>query len=173
LLATIARRWRRTFGLFLLTFFQALEVPFMTNVIFLFQLISEAILRETAVVIDFAVRLPRSVYSGLRWGIASVGLSNSIASVISGYIVTGMLLGLLWLAANTIHKYRRNSAGKIAILAGNIAFWIGVGMGVYFLGLIFYSLPRPNFSDRELYLLAGTTVLYPALGRLIQYLLGR
>jgi hypothetical protein len=150
-----------------------LEMPFMTNVILLFQLLGEAILRETAAAIDFAIRLPRGLYSGLRWGMASVGLSNSIASIISGYIVTGMLLGLLWLAANTIHKYRIKNPGKIAILAGNLSFWIGTAIGVYFLGLIFYSLPRPTLSDRELYSLAGTTVFYPALGRLIRYLLGR
>jgi hypothetical protein len=148
-------------------------MPFMTNVILLFQLLSEAILKETAIVIDSAIRLPRALYSGLRWGMALVGASNSVASVISGYIVTGILLGLLWLAANAIHKYRIRNPGQIAIPAGNVSFWIGAAMGVYFLELTFYSLPRPNLSDRELYLLAGTTIFYPALGRLIRYGLGR
>ena len=145
----------------------------MANLIVLFQSLSEALLRLATVVLDLAIRLPRGLYSGLRWGMDLVGASNSVASVISGYVVTGLLLALLWLIANTIRQFRIKNRGQTAIFVGNLSFWIGAAIGIYFLGLIFHTLPRQTLSDRELYLLAGTAVLYPALGCLIQYVLGR
>jgi hypothetical protein len=144
----------------------------MANVLILFQMLGELVSRETAFILDFAVRLPRGLYGGLRWGLASAGASTSIASVTSGYIVTGLFLGLVWLVASAIRKYRIRSPGPIGLLAGKILFWLGIAMGAYFLGLAFAELPRRTLSDQDLYLLAGTAVFYPALGGVVRYLLG-
>lgn len=139
----------------------------------LLQWFNEAVLRPTAVVLDVAVRSVRALYFGFRAAIVAMGADLSVASIISGFIVTGLLLGLLWVSALAVRKFRVKSPTSNAILVGTVLFWLGCAIGVYFLGVTFYALSQPNLPLEVIGYLAGTTILYPIAGRLIRYVLGR
>jgi hypothetical protein len=143
------------------------------TVFYLFQLFNEAVLRPTSVILDLLIRLPRALYGGFRGAIIAMGAADATASVIAGFIVAGILLGLIWLIATSIRKFRMKSPGRKTLLIGTVVFWIGCVIGVYFLGLTFYVLGLPNMSSKTLYFVAGPAVFYPALGWLIRYVLGR
>ena len=141
--------------------------------IYLFRWFNEAILRPTAIFLELLIRVPRALAGGFRAAIMEMGAPNSLASVISGFIVAGMLLGLLWLAVKAVRKFRMKSPSPKVLLAGTVLFWIGCTIGLYFLGLSFYVLAQPDMPGKVLYYLIGTAVFYPALGRLCRYILGR
>jgi hypothetical protein len=142
-------------------------------VIYLFQLFNEAVLRPTAVILDLFIRVPLALYSGFRAAIGAMGASNVLASVIAGFIVSGILVGLVWLAAMAIQKVRMKNPSQRTLTIGTVIFWIGCAIGVYFLGLMFYAAGQPDMPGKLLYFMGGTAVFYPALGRLIRYILGR
>lgn len=141
--------------------------------IYLFRWFNEAVLGPTAIFLDLLIRVPRALAGGLRAAIMQMGAPNSLASVISGFIVAGLLLGLLWLAVKAVRKFRVKSPSQKVLLAGTALFWMGCVIGIYFSGLSFYALAQPDMSGELLYFLIGTAVFYPALGRLCRYILGR
>ena len=141
--------------------------------IYIFQLFNELILRPTAIVLDLILRVPLGLDAGFRAAIIEMGVSNAIASVIAGFIVVGIVLGLIWLGSIGVRKSRLKNAGQTLLWVGTIAFWIGSAIGLYFLAIGFYMLSLPDASGRLLYFVFGTALFYPAIGRLVQYLLGR
>jgi hypothetical protein len=140
---------------------------------YLFQLINEAILGPTAIILDLLIRIPRALYGGFRAAIIAMGTGDSIASVIAGFIVVGIVLGLFWLITILVKKIRVKSPSHTTLRIGAIAFGAGCAIGLYFLGLTFYVIGQSNVSGKLLYFVAGTAAFYPALGRLIRYVLGR
>jgi hypothetical protein len=58
-------------------------------------------------------------------------------------------------------------------MVGTVTFWVGCAIGVYFLCLTFYVLGQSDIPGKVLYFFAGTAAFYPALGRLIRFILGR
>jgi hypothetical protein len=140
----------------------------------LLQWFNEAILMPTAVVLNIAARLVRAFYFGFRAGAVEAGASLTLSSIISGFIVTGLLLALLWIGTRVVRRYRMKNPGPVAIRIGTVAFWLGCAIGIYFLGVTFYLLAQSSNPPSELLgFLVGTILLYPALGRLIRYVLGR
>lgn len=110
---------------------------------------------------------------GFRAAAVEAGAGLTLASIISGFIVTGLLLGLLWIIARAARKFRMKTPHPASIRAGAILFWLGCVIGIYFMGLTFYILALPNHPLDAVGFSAGTAVLYPAAGRAIRYLLGR
>lgn len=140
----------------------------------LLQWFNEAVLRPTAVVLNFAQRLVRALYFGFRAAAVEAGVNFSLSSIISGFIVAGLLLALLWISTMAVRKFRMKSPGPIAIHVGTALFWLGCAIGIYFLGVTFYVLAQsPNPPLELVGFLVGTVVLYPAVGLLIRYVLGR
>lgn len=139
----------------------------------LLQWISEAMLRPTVVVLDVAVRSVRALYDGFDAVAVELGVDPSISSIISGYIVAGLLVALLWISTVIIRKFRIKNPGPNAILAGTVLFWLGCAIATYFLGVTFYVLAQSDVPLVIIGYLVGTVILYPAAGRLIRYVLGR
>lgn len=139
----------------------------------LLQWFNEAVLRPTAVLLDFAVRSVRALFFGFRAAAVEAGVNFSLSSIISGFIVTGLLLALLWISAQAGRRFRLKNPGPVAIWAGAVLFWLGCAIGIYFFGVTFYVLAQPNPSLEIVGFLVGTVVLYPAAGRGIRYVLGR
>jgi hypothetical protein len=145
----------------------------MNAMLYLLRWFNEAILRPTAVVLDVAVRTVRGLYFGFRAAAVEAGAGLPLASIISGFIVIGLLLGLLWIIARAARKFRMKSPSPASIRLGTVLFWLGCAIGIYFLGLTFYILALPYPPLGLVGFSAGTAVLYPAAGRGIRYLLGR
>jgi hypothetical protein len=118
-------------------------------------------------------RLVRALYFGFRAGAVEAGASFTLSSIISGFIVTLLLLVLLWIGALVGRKLRMKNPGPGALRAGTVIFWLGCAIGIYFLGVTFYLLAQSPGPSLELIgFLVGTVILYPAVGRGIRYLLG-
>ena len=98
--------------------------------IYVFQLFNEIILRPTAIVLDLILRVPLGLDSGFRAALFEIGMSNAIASVIAGFVVVGVVLGLIWVGSIVVRKIRLKNAGKRLLLAGTIVFWIGSAIGL-------------------------------------------
>jgi hypothetical protein len=145
----------------------------VAEVIALLQWFNEAVMRPTAVVLDIAVRSVRALYFGFRAGAVEAGADVSLAFIISGFIVIGLLLGLLRISALAARKFRMKNPGPNTIFAGSVLFWLGCAVGIYFLGVTFYALAQPNLPLEIVGYLVGTAALYPAVGRVIRYVLGR
>src|SRR6266699_4761298 len=106
--------------------------------LYLLQWFNEAILRPTAVVLDIAVRTPRALYFGFRAVAVEAGARLPLASMVSGFIVIGLLIGLLWIIASAARKFRMKNPSTAAIRVGAVLFWLGCFIGIYFIGLTFY-----------------------------------
>jgi hypothetical protein len=143
--------------------------------IYLLQLFNEAVLRSTAAVLDVAIlRLPRALYFGFRAGAVEAGLDFTLASIISGFAVAGLVLALLWLCRVLVRRTRIKNPGPLALWLGNILFAVGCLMGVYFFGVFLFIIAQaPELSARDLGFIAGTSILWPAIGWLVGHLLGR
>jgi hypothetical protein len=143
--------------------------------IYLLQLFNEAVLRSTAIVLDVAVvRLPRALYFGFRAGAVEAGLDFTLASIISGFAVAGLVLVLLWLCRTLVRRIRIKNPGPLEMRLGNILFAVGCLMGIYFFGVLLFVVAQPiELSGRDLGFIAGTAFLWPAIGWLVGYLLGR
>jgi hypothetical protein len=143
--------------------------------IYLLRLFNEAVLTSTGVVLDVAVlRLPRALYFGFRVGAVEAGLDPTLASIVSGFAVAGVVLALLWLCRALIRRTRIKDPGPLAMRLGNILFAVGCLMGVYFFGVFLFVIAQPfELSARDLGFIAGTAFLWPAIGWLVRYLLGR
>jgi hypothetical protein len=143
--------------------------------IYLLQLFNEAIMRPTAVVLDVAfVRLPRALYFGFRAGAVEAGLDITLASIMSGFVVFGFVLALLWGCRALVRRTRIKNPGPLAMRLGNISFAVGCLMGVYFFGVFLFIIAQPiELSVRMLGFIAGTAILWPAIGWLVGHLLGR
>jgi hypothetical protein len=145
----------------------------VTAVITLLQWFNETVLRPPAVIVDVAIRSVRALYFGFRAGAVEAGADLSVASIISGFIVGGLLFALLWISALALRKFRIKTPGSAAILAGTVLFLIGCVLGMYFLGVTFYVLAQPDPPLSVLVLLVEAAILYPASGRIFRYVLGR
>jgi hypothetical protein len=143
--------------------------------IYLLQLFNEAIIQPTAVVLDVAlVRSPRALYFGFRAGAVEAGLDPALASILSGFAVLGLVLVLLRVCRALIRRTRIKNPGPLAMRLGNISFAVGCLMGVYFFGVFLFIIAQPiELLVRMLGFIAGTAILWPAIGWLVGYLLGR
>jgi hypothetical protein len=142
--------------------------------IYLLQLFNAAVLRPTAVVLDVALRLPRALYFGFRAGAVEAGLDLVPASIMSGFAVAALLLALLWICRALARHTRIRNPGPIVTRLGNILFWLGCVVGVYFFGMFFFVLAQPGDRPAQLLgFIVGTAILWPAIGWLVGYLLGR
>jgi hypothetical protein len=142
--------------------------------IYLVQLFNEEVLRPSAVVVDVAMRTPRALYFGFRAGAAEAGLNLVPASIFSGFAVAVLMLALLWIFRALARRARIKNPGPIATWLGNILFWFGCAVGVYFFGMLFFVLALPdNRPSQLLWFVGGTAILWPAGGWLAGYLLGR
>jgi hypothetical protein len=144
----------------------------MNAAIALLQWFNEAVLRPTAVVLDVSVRTPRALYFGFRAAAVELGANPALASIISGFIVTGLILSLLWTIVRIARRLRNKSPGPASIRAGAILSWLGLAMGIYFLGVTFYIIAFPSIPFEVVGFSVGTAIFYPAAGRGIRYLLG-
>jgi hypothetical protein len=97
----------------------------------LLQWFNEAFLSPAAVVLDVAMRLVRALYFGFRAVGVEAGAGFTLSSILSGFIVTGLLLGLFWISALAVRKFRVKNPGPVVIWAGTILFWLGCAIGVY------------------------------------------
>lgn len=120
-------------------------------------------------ILDFLVRL----YQGFRAASVEAGSNTGSASVISGFIVAGLLLGLLVWVAKAAHKSHAKARSPRAIQIGTVVFWFGCALGVYLFGMTFWLLGQPDMSWILVAPVAWAAVMYPALGRLVRYTLGR
>lgn len=139
----------------------------------IFQSFNETTLRPAAVAFDIAARTVRALYFGFRAGVAQTGISVPASSVISGFIVSGLLFTLLWLGAVAIRRLRLKSPSAASLWVGTILFWIGCAAGIYFLGIAFYILAIPDVPLSAFGVIAGTAISSVAIGRLARYTLGR
>jgi hypothetical protein len=142
--------------------------------IYLLQLFNEAVLRPTAVVLDVAVRLPRALYFGFRAGAVNTGLDRTPASILAGFAVVGVVLAILWMCRAVARRIQIRNPGPLALRLGNVVFWIGCLMGVYFFGVFLFIIAQPiELPARDLGFIAGTAIVWPVLGWLVGHLLGR
>ena len=141
--------------------------------IYLFRLFNEAILRPTAVILDLLIRIPRALFGGFRAALIAMGAPDALASVLAGFIVSAIIVGLVWGATRLVQKIRLRNPSERSLMIGRVIFWVGCAIGVYFLALTFYALGQPDVSGNVIYLIGGAAVLYPALGWLVRYVLGR
>jgi hypothetical protein len=139
---------------------------------YIFAQFNEGILRPTAVILDLIIRLPRALFGGFHAALIATGASDSVASIVAGFIVAAILVGLIWGAARLIQKIRLKSPSPPALMIGRIAFWAGCAIGIYFLGLTFDVLGQPTVSANVIYFVGGTAAFYPALGWIARYALG-
>ena len=139
----------------------------------LLQLFNQALLSATAPVLDLVARSVRALFFGLRAGAVEAGAGLPVASVISGFIVMGLIAAVLWVCARAAAKLRIKNPNHTATVIGRVAFWAGAVIGVYCAALLFYVLPQPDMPAQLYALLAGTTALYPIVGWVIRYVLGR
>ncbi len=114
--------------------------------IYLLQLFNEAVLRPTAVLLDVAVRLPRALYFGFRAGAVEAGLDRTPASIMAGFAVAGVVLAFLWVCRALVRRTRIRHPGPLTMRLGNILFWIGCLMGVYFFGVFLFIIAQLSLS---------------------------
>lgn len=141
--------------------------------VYLLQMFNEAVLRPSAVVVDVAIRLPRALYFGIRAGAVEAGLDYVVASIISGFAVAALMLALVWICRALARRVRIETPGPLVRRFGNILFWFGCAVGIYFFGTFFFVLAQPGDQSRVLEFIGGTALLWPSIGWLAGYLLGR
>ena len=145
----------------------------MDELLYVWRYFNEVTMRSAVIVLDIAVRLPRALYAGFRAVVVGLGAPLPVASVISGLIVGGLLLALLWFTAFVVRRVRIKNPSAAALWAGRVIFWLGVAVGIYFVGLALYITGLPNAPSEAVNVSVAAAILYPLVGRGIRYVLGR
>jgi hypothetical protein len=104
----------------------------------------QIILRPATVVLDLTIRVPMALNEGLRAAAPVIGVSITTASVATGLIASGALVGLFWLFAKPlrpIHIKTRDSNAISDVIFVNVGILAGFFGGIYFFWLIFSLMP--------------------------------
>jgi hypothetical protein len=140
----------------------------------LFQTFNELTLKPAAVVLDVIIfKLPRALYFGFRAGLVEAGLNFRTAGILSFCLVSIVLFLVVWLSRSLLRYFRAREPSLIAIRTGAALFWIGCGVGLYYVCLLVYFHADPSAPWAIIGWFGGAALFYPALGRICQYALGR
>jgi hypothetical protein len=93
--------------------------------------------------------------------------------VISGLLVGAIILGLLAALRWILRQIRACKSKPRCASRCHDVFWLGIAIGVYLLGLIFYVQSLGEPPSVLLTLMAGSAALYAAVGWGAGYALGR
>ena len=136
-------------------------------------------MRPAAVVGDLVIRVPKAFFYGLDSAAIAAGANAVIAVVIAGLISIAVLFGLLKLVILSARKLRMKEPVQLATRSGDVAYWIGCMLGVYFLcsaTLVSIKIPRLFEQPGALGAIGvtiWTAILCWSIGYSVRYVLGR